>query len=41
MTDIFFEHYIKYLGRILETLIKTFLPTGGNIVLGGIVYKFF
>lgn len=41
MTEIFFEHYMKYLGRVLESLIKTFLTTGGNIILGGIVYKFF
>lgn len=41
MTEIFFEFYLKYLGRILETMIKTFLDDGGNILLGGIIYKFF
>lgn len=41
MTEIFFEYYLKYLGRVLENLIKIFLPTGGNILIGGIAYKFF
>ena len=32
---------MKYLGKYLESIIKTFLHEGGDLILGGIIYIFF
>lgn len=33
--------YLKYLGKLMESLVKIYLNQGGTLVLGGIVYHFF
>jgi len=37
----FKELYLKYLGKLMESLVKIYLNQGGTLVMGGIVYHFF
>lgn len=41
LTKEFLDIYLDYYGRSLDHLTKAFLPNGGNIVLGGIIFLFF